>query len=70
VLGKAAKVVARADAALAGELTAVEWSLLAKLRDRLTHHYWATDREIVWATITRDIPELGRTLGHALERLK
>lgn len=69
VLGEAAKVVVRADAELAGELSTVEWSLLARLRDRLTHHYWATDREVVWSTVTRDVPELERVLNSALHRL-
>ena len=37
VLGEAAKAVVTADAALAGELSKVEWSLLARMRDRVAH---------------------------------
>ena len=69
ILGEAAKAVVNADALLADELSEVEWSLLAKLRDRLTHHYWTTDREIVWSTATQDIPTLRTTLSSALERI-
>ncbi|HEY8793753.1 MAG TPA: HepT-like ribonuclease domain-containing protein [Gemmatimonadaceae bacterium] len=69
VLGEAAKAVVKADALLAAEISEVEWSLLARMRDRLTHTYWATDREIVWLTATRDIPALREVLAAAIERL-
>jgi uncharacterized protein with HEPN domain len=69
VLGEAAKMVVKADADLANELSEIEWSLLAKMRDRVAHRYWETDRELVWATATKDIPELGATLSAAVARL-
>ena len=70
VLGEAPKAVTSADPILASQLPEVEWSLLAKMRDRLTHQYWATDGEIVWSTATRDIPPLLTALTSALERLQ
>ena len=69
VMGEAAKAVVKADQELANELTAVEWSALAKMRDRLTHQYWALDRQIVWLTVTQDVPEIRRVLSEATERL-
>lgn len=69
VLGEAAKAVAKADADLTTELSKVEWSLLAKMRDRVAHRYWETDRELVWATATLDIPVLKEALSAAIERL-
>ena len=69
VLGEAAKAALAADPALETELSEVEWSPLARMRDRVAHHYWATDREIVWATATQAVPELRRALGSALARL-
>ena len=69
VLGEAAKAVVKADAELANDLSEVEWSLLAKMRDRVAHRYWETDRELVWATATKDIPELKSTLAAAIDRL-
>jgi uncharacterized protein with HEPN domain len=69
VLGEAAKAVVKADADLANDLSEVEWSLLAKMRDRVAHRYWETDRELVWATATKDIPELKTTLVAAVGRL-
>jgi uncharacterized protein with HEPN domain len=28
------------------------------MRDRLTHHYFDVDLDVLWATITRDFPPL------------
>lgn len=69
VLGEAAKVVAKVDAKLAGALSAVEWSLLARMRDHVAHRYWEADHDIVWATATKDVPELRRILSAAIDRL-
>jgi uncharacterized protein with HEPN domain len=69
VLGEAAKAVVKADADLASGLSEVEWSLLARMRDRVAHRYWETDRELVWATATVDIPDLKAALSAAIERL-
>lgn len=68
VLGEAAKAVVKADAGLARDLSEIEWSSLARMRDRLSHRYWATDREIVWLTATHDIPDLRSALEAALKR--
>ena len=69
VLGEAAKAVVKADAALADELSTVESSLLARMRDCVAHRYWKTDHEIVWAAAIKDIPELRATPSTAIARL-
>jgi uncharacterized protein with HEPN domain len=69
VLGEAAKGALQADPSLATELPEIEWSPLARMRDRVAHHYWATDREVVWATATIEVPALHDTLTRALARL-
>jgi uncharacterized protein with HEPN domain len=69
VLGEAAKAALAADPSVASEVPDVEWSLMARMRDRVTHQYWKTDREIVWATATVAVPELARTLADALRHL-
>jgi uncharacterized protein with HEPN domain len=70
VIGEAAKAAVAADAALATEVPAVEWSLWARMRDRVTHQYWATDHEILWLTALHDVPALSSDLGEAIARLK
>lgn len=68
VLGEAAKAVVAADASIAKDVPGIEWSLLAKMRDMVTHQYWAVDREIVWATAERDIPKVRTLLTAALSK--
>jgi len=69
VLGEAAKGALAADPSLESTLPDVEWSPIARMRDRVAHHYWATDHEVVWQTATVAVPELRRALTAALERL-
>ena len=70
VLGEAVKAVLAADPSLTTALPEIEWSPIARMRDRVTHHYWTTDREVIWATATVAIPELCRALRSAIERLR
>ena len=69
VIGEAANAVTAADPSVVTDVPSVEWSLLARMRDKVTHQYWAVDREIVWSTAARDVPEirtaLARTIGVA-----
>jgi uncharacterized protein with HEPN domain len=69
VLGEPAKAALAADPSLETALPDVEWSPIARMRDRVIHHYWATDREVVWATATIAVPELRETLATILSRL-
>ena len=36
----------------------VEWKAMARMRDRLIHHYFGVDYALVWDTIQEDIPLL------------
>jgi uncharacterized protein with HEPN domain len=69
VLGEAAKGALAADPTLEATLPDVEWSPIARMRDRVAHHYWATDRNLVWETVTVAVPELRAALSTALKRL-
>jgi uncharacterized protein with HEPN domain len=55
IVGEAAKQVSE-PTRLA--YPAVPWSAAARTRDRLTHHYFDIDVDILWATVTEDFPEL------------
>jgi uncharacterized protein with HEPN domain len=37
---------------------AVPWSAAARMRDRLIHHYFDINLDILWTTVTTDLPEL------------
>ena len=69
VLGEAAKAALAIDPSLETVLPEVEWSPITRMRDRVAHHYWATDREVVWATATVAVPELREALATALKLL-
>lgn len=69
VVGEAAKAVVAADPSLETELPQVEWSLLAKMRDKITHQYWAINQEIVWATAQQDIVRIHGLLRAGLDDL-
>lgn len=36
----------------------VPWSSIKRMRDRLAHHYEATDYDAVWATISVELPRV------------
>lgn len=38
------------------------WRAIAGMRDRFIHHYWDTDKEIVWKTIHESIPDIERVV--------
>ena len=69
MLGEAAKGALAADPGLAIAVPDVDWSPIVRMRDRLAHHYWATDQEVVWTTATVNVPEVRRVLTEALTRL-
>ena len=67
VLGEAAKAALAAAPALVNAHPEVDWRPIMRMRDRVAHHYWATDREVVWATATGAVPELRAAVAAALD---
>jgi len=55
IVGEAAKQVSEPTRARYPD---VPWSAAARMRDRLIHHYFDIDLDILWATITDDLPTL------------
>lgn len=54
-IGEAMKNV---SADLKKKYTNVDWSGFPRMRDRMTHGYWSVDYNIVWDTVTQEIPVL------------
>jgi uncharacterized protein with HEPN domain len=44
----------------------VEWSLMAKMRDRLIHGYFSVDERFVWAAVREKVPDLKTRLEQML----
>ncbi len=55
IVGEAAKQVSEPT-----RLTypTVPWSAAARMRDRLVHHYFDIDLDVLWATLSEDLPAL------------
>jgi len=50
--------VTRLSAEMIARHAQVPWSLIRRMRDRLAHHYEATDYEAVWDTLVNDLPTI------------
>ena len=46
----------------------IEWSKIAKARDKLIHFYFGINEEIVWDIATNDIPALLKKLKDLIEK--
>ena len=44
-------------------LPGVDWKNLARLRDKLAHHYWTIEVEKIWELVTDYVPKLHETLA-------
>src|SRR3989344_1365695 len=55
IIGEAVKNISNKTK---NEYKNIEWSKIAGTRDKMVHHYFGVDFEIVWNIITIDIPIL------------
>lgn len=60
IVGEAAKQVGSETRA---EYPEVPWTAAARMRDRLVHHYFDIDVDILWTTITEELPKLLEALS-------
>ncbi|MGV1009592.1 MAG: DUF86 domain-containing protein [Dermatophilaceae bacterium] len=55
IIGEAAKAVSDD---LRAQQPEIPWTSMAKIRDRLSHHYHRIDPDQLWTVATTDIPAL------------
>lgn len=67
VIGEAAKKI---PAPVRRKYTDIPWQNLAGMRDKLIHDYMGVSLEIVWRTITEDIPAVKPQLVDMLEKVR
>jgi uncharacterized protein with HEPN domain len=63
IIGEASKKIPDDFKAMHSE---VNWTAMARMRDKLIHHYFGVDYSLVWNTVQENIPELGRQLKKLL----
>lgn len=47
---------------LADQIPDVPWTQIARMRDRVSHQYFDVDYDVVWGTLTTDLPDLERAV--------
>ncbi|HMJ74814.1 MAG TPA: HepT-like ribonuclease domain-containing protein [Iamia sp.] len=64
IVGEAAKQV---TSETREQYPAVPWSAAARMPDRLIHHYFDIDLDVLWSTVETDLPGLIAILPRAIE---
>lgn len=59
IIGEAVK---KLDKNLTIKHPEVDWSAVAGMRDLLTHHYFGVDLDLVWESVTEDLPTFKKTM--------
>lgn len=60
IIGEAVK---KLDNTLTAGYPEIEWSAIAGMRDLLIHQYFGVDLDIVWESITGDLPKFKKALN-------
>lgn len=66
VLGEAAKKIPDDKR---NKYSNIPWKQMSGMRDKLIHEYFGVDLDIVWHTITSELPELRSELERVQEEL-
>ena len=65
VIGEAANNIQRVHPDFAHQHPEIPWQLMYAMRNRLSHGYDAVDLDLVWRTISENLPELYRLVKSA-----
>jgi uncharacterized protein with HEPN domain len=63
IIGEAAN---KASAETRSQSNAIPWQDISGMRNRLIHAYFDVDLDVVWSTVTKDLPSLKAELERLL----
>jgi len=69
VIGELVKKIEKSDGSIFEKFPEVEWAMIARLRDIISHHYDTIDHEIIYDICKNHIPELRDTVSAMLQTL-
>lgn len=64
IIGEASKQI---DPEFREKAAEIDWSGMAKMRDKLIHHYFGVDYEIVWQVVNDELPNLQAVLQKLIQ---
>ena len=64
IIGEAVKKI---PDSLTDKYPDIPWRSVAAMKDRLTHHYWETEADILWKTIKESLPQLKTIIRKMIE---
>jgi uncharacterized protein with HEPN domain len=67
ILGEAAKQI---PASIRAQYAEVPWKEMAQMRDKLIHHYFGVNRNVVWKTATEQLPILLPQIRQVLQEMR
>lgn len=68
VIGELVKKIEKLDGSFFEKYTGVEWAMIARLRDIISHHYDTIDHEIIYDICKNHIPKLKNTVSSILKK--
>lgn len=66
IIGEASKMI---NEEIKNKDKSIEWSYMAKTRDRLIHHYFGINLDIIWGICKTDLPALLLKIDSLIEKL-
>jgi uncharacterized protein with HEPN domain len=70
VIGETVKKIEKSDRALLEIFPDVEWDMIIRLRDIISHHYAVIDHEIIHDICKRHIPVLKTTVLKIIDKIQ
>lgn len=67
IIGEASKQV---NPELRTKYPDIPWTKMARMRDKVIHHYFGVEYDLVWAVVQEEIPKLDAALRELLEKEK